>query len=97
MRAFTETQKAKQTVLTFMHIEQKQIAIEKALSLLNENGVFALSIDKNQGDVLEFGSRRIKVYPDDPGKIAGYITNAGMIITKRYETDFAIIFISLKQ
>ena len=32
--------------LTFMHIEDKQAAINKAASLLKENGIFVLSVDK---------------------------------------------------
>ncbi len=83
--------------LTFMHIEQKQFAIKKICSLLNESGVFALSIDKNQSEFLEFGNRKIKVYPDEPERIAEDFSNANMIITDRYETDFACIFISKRK
>lgn len=34
--------------LTFMHIEDKQTAIEKTADLLTPSGRFVLSIDKNQ-------------------------------------------------
>ena len=40
--------------LTFMHIKEKQAAIEKAAHLLNEYGRFVLSIEKSQATLLEY-------------------------------------------
>ena len=50
--------------LTFMHIEDKQTAINKVASLLNKNGVFVLSVDKNQSDYIDMSTRKIKIFPD---------------------------------
>ena len=43
--------------LTFMHIKEKAFAIQKIASLLNTNGLFILSIDKNQSDFIDMGRR----------------------------------------
>ena len=52
--------------LTFMHIENKQCAVSKISSLLNRNGIFVLSVDKNQSPYIDYESRKIKVFPDNP-------------------------------
>lgn len=79
--------------LTFMHIENKQEAINKVATLLNNNGIFALSIDKNQDKVIDMGNYKINIYPDNPNDIAKYINNAKLTIKTKYETEFAHIFI----
>ena len=83
--------------LTFMHINEKQKAINKVFDLLNTNGVFALSVDKNQSTVIDIGASAISVYPDKPNEINKYITQAGLTITEQYETEFAHIFIAKKE
>lgn len=80
--------------LTFMHIRDKQAAINKVRSLLNIGGRFVLSIDKNQSDTLDYGTRKIKIYPDNKEEIVKYITQSGMNLMKVFETDFAFVFIS---
>lgn len=80
--------------LTFMHIKDKQTAINKVKSLLNIGGRFVLSIDKNQSDIIDYGTRKIKIYPDNKEDIVKYITQSGMNLIKVFETDFAFIFIA---
>ena len=80
--------------LTFMHIKEKQSAINKAFDLLNTNGVFALSIDKNQSDIIDAGISKICIYPDNPLEIENYIKSSGLTMVKQYETEFAHIFIA---
>lgn len=82
--------------LTFMHFEDKLYTIRKVASLLNNDGVFLLSFDKNQDEYINFGSRKIRIYPDSPDKIRYYLTSVGLIIDDEYETDHAYIFISRK-
>lgn len=82
--------------LTFMHIKEKQKAINKVFDLLNTNGIFALSVDKNQSPVIDIEKSVISVYPDNPDEIKKYITQAGLTITEQYETEFAHIFIAQK-
>jgi SAM-dependent methyltransferase len=82
--------------LTFMHIYDKQAAIQKAADLLNPGGRFVLSLDKNQRTVLDYGVRQITVYPDTPEKIAALLTEAGLEIESQFETKFAVIFAARK-
>lgn len=49
--------------LTFMHIEEKQKAINKVAALLKDGGRFVLSIDKNQNDTIEYGTQKLKFIP----------------------------------
>ena len=82
--------------LTFMHIEDKQAAINKAASLLKENGIFVLSVDKNQSEYIDMSTRKVKIFPDTPDMILKHITLSGLRITHQYETEFAFIFAAKK-
>ena len=82
--------------LTFMHIEEKQKAINKIETLLNDGGKFLLSTDKNQDGFIDTGTRKITVFPDTPEKIETYIANSGLTLFEQYETEFANIFITEK-
>ncbi len=82
--------------LTFMHIENKQKAIDKLSDLLNENGIFALSIDKNQDKIIDMGTYKVNIFPDNPCEIEKFINNANLKIKTKYETEFAHIFICKK-
>ena len=83
--------------LTFMHIKDKMAAINKIKSLLNSGGRFVLSIDKNQSDIIDYGTRKIRIYPDRKENIAEYINQSGMSLIKVFETEFACIFLAVKQ
>lgn len=82
--------------LTFMHIEDKQNAINKAATLLKDGGKFVLSIDKNQSEYIDTGTRKIKIYPDTKEKTVEYIKAAGLTILNQYDTEFAKIFVARK-
>ena len=82
--------------LTFMHIEEKQKAVNKIAELLNNSGRFVLSIDKNQSEFIDYGTRKIKIYPDTKEKTAEYIKTAGLNIINQYDTEFAHIFVAKK-
>lgn len=83
--------------LTFMHIKDKQAAINKVKTLLNISGRFVLSIDKSQSDTIDYGTRKIKIHPDRKEDIAEYINQSGMSLIKVFETEFADIFVAAKQ
>lgn len=83
--------------LTFMHIEKKQAAVNKAAALLNLDGRFVLSIDKNQDEYIDTGDRKLQIFPDKPGEILSFIEDAGLIIVKQYDTEFAQIFVAEKK
>lgn len=82
--------------LTFMHIEEKQKAVNKIAELLNNAGRFVLSIDKNQSEFIDTGTRKIKIYSDNADAITKYIKAAGLTILNRYDTEFATIFVVQK-
>ena len=78
--------------LTFMHIKDKQAAIHKVRRFLNGGGRFVLSVDRNPSDTIEYGTRKIKIYPDKKENILRYIHQSGMSIEKMIKTNFAYIF-----
>lgn len=82
--------------LTFMHIEDKQRVINKVATLLKYGGKFVLSIDKNQSEYIDTGTRRIKIYPDTKNKTVEYIKSARLNIINQYDTEFAHIFVARK-
>lgn len=82
--------------LTFMHVEDKQEAINKAFSLLKNDGRFVLSTDKNQNDTIDAGFTKIKIFPDNPDNIRACIEKSGMKLEEQYETEFAHIFVAIK-
>lgn len=80
--------------LTFMHIKDKQSAITRVSRILRPNGRFVLSIDKSQEENIDMENRRIKIFPDRPDDICGYIRNTGMLVQKIIETEFAYIIVA---
>ena len=82
--------------LTFMHIEDKQRAVNKIATLLNDAGRFVLSIDKNPSEFIDTGIRKVKIYPDTAKIITECIENAGLSLLKQFDTEFATIFVARK-
>ena len=79
-----------------MHFENKQQVISKVDTLLNNAGVFCLSIDKNQSDYIDMGTRKIKIYPDTLDNIKSLLDASSMTVTNIYKTDNAYIIVSKK-
>lgn len=77
--------------LTFMHIEEKQELIKKIKSLLTAGGKVVVSLDKNQSEFLDFGSYKLKVYPDTPENITKLLKEENFKNVTVYEVDFAYI------
>ena len=82
--------------LTFMHIQDKLSAIQKIAALLSNNGLFVLSIDKNQNEYIDMGDRRVKIYPENPNDIRSYLSASKLKIIDEFETDHAYITVSRK-
>ena len=83
--------------LTFMHIKEKQDAIDKVFMLLKDGGRFILSIDKNQDDCIDMGLRKIKIFPDDPVLIERNISKCRLNIVECFETELAYIHVAVKE
>lgn len=81
--------------LTFFHIRDKGKAMSKVKKLLNDNGRFVLSISKNLDKVLDYGSRKIKMYPDDLKGTLSKIEKSRMKICNVVETENAYIITSI--
>ena len=82
--------------LTMMHFENKQLVLSKVSDLLNNGGVFCLSIDKNQADHIDMGTRRLKIYPDTPEYIEKLIKETDMTHIETLQTENAYILVSTK-
>lgn len=78
--------------LTFMHIKDKQAAIRKAKTLLHDGGRFVLSIDKSQRNTIDYGTRKIRIYPDNQEDTLRYIRDSGMDLATLFETALATVF-----
>ena len=93
---FGETFDVIYSSLTMMHFKNKATVITKVDKLLNANGIFCLSIDKNQSEYIDMETRKLKVYPDTPDNIISLIIETTMSVVKVFETDYAYIIVSRK-
>lgn len=77
--------------LTSMHFEDKKRFLSKVSVLLNPDGIFCISLDKNQSEYIDMGTRKLRIYPDTPENITGLSGQCGMTVTEKHETEFAHI------
>lgn len=82
--------------LTFFHIRDKVRAIQNTWELLNENGKFVLSIEKNTEGYLEYGQYKVKLYPDELDQTVKLLKECGFIQLNTIETEFAYIVSAIK-
>ena len=82
--------------LTMMHFEDKKEVISKVDKLLNKNGIFCLSIDKDQGEYIDMQTRKIKIFPDTCENIVSLIEETDMTVSDVFETENAYIIVSNK-
>lgn len=93
---FEETFDVIYSSLTMMHFEDKKQVISKVDRLLNKEGIFCLSIDKDQSEYIDMQTRKIRVYPDTPNNIISLISESDMTVKNIFETEFAYIIVSNK-
>ena len=94
---FCETFDIIYSSLTMMHFKQKAQVIAKIDTLLNDNGIFCVSLDKNVSEYIDMGTRKIKVYPDTADGITSLVEATAMSVAKVVETEKAYIIVSKKQ
>jgi SAM-dependent methyltransferase len=82
--------------LTMMHFEDKKEVISKVDKLLNKNGTFCLSIDKDQSEYIDMQTRKIKIFPDTCENIVSLIEVTDMTVSDVFETENAYIIVSNK-
>ncbi|MBQ3151752.1 MAG: class I SAM-dependent methyltransferase [Clostridia bacterium] len=93
---FSETFDVVYSSLTFLHIREKKKAFDKIAKILNNDGLFVLSVDKNRDEFIDTGTSKIRVYPDNAGDIKRCADDAELTLIEEYETEFALIFIFIK-
>ena len=93
---FVETFDVIYSSLTMMHFKDKNHVISKVATLLNDGGIFCLSIDKNQSKYINMGTRKLKIHPDTPDNIISLINASSMNVANVFETDNAYIIVSNK-
>lgn len=93
---FSETFDVIYSSLTMMHFKNKATVITKVDKLLNDDGIFCLSIDKNQSEYIDMGNRKVRVYPDTLVNMKSLIEATAMSVAKVFETDNAYIIVSKK-
>ena len=82
--------------LTLLHIRDKRGAAERIARMLKPGGRAVLSLDKSRETVLDYGTRRLAVYPDDPPVLAKHLCDAGLTVLSEQETEFAYILTAVK-
>ena len=93
---FTERFNVIYSSLTFFHIKEKQKAINRIAELLSNGDRAVISLNKDQSTELDFGTRKIPLYPDNPEEIKKYLLNAGLKVVKTQEIEFAWIIVAEK-
>ena len=93
---FSETFDVIYSSLTMMHFKNKATVITKVDKLLNDDGIFCLSIDKNQNEYIDIGTRKVRVYPDTLDNMKSLIEATAMSVAMVFETDNAYIIVSKK-
>lgn len=83
--------------LTFLHIADKRGAAERIARLLKPGGRAVISLDKSPDNVLDYGTRKLNVYPDDPEELAVHLRGAGLTVLPVQETAFAYILTATKE
>ena len=65
--------------------------------LIDENNdPVVLSVSREQKNTIDFGTRTIQVFPDDPRGIKSQIENGGLHLLQTIEIENAYIFVSEK-
>lgn len=82
--------------LSSMHFENKAAFVRKIASVMNTGGVLVISLDKNQSEFIDMGSRRLRIYPDNAEEFAKLIAENGMKMSDRCETENAHILVARK-
>ncbi len=80
-----------------MHFEDKKTMIAKVASLLNSNGLFCVSIDKSQGEWIDMGNRKIRIYPDTLERTIMLAKQAGLKEKKTAEVENAYLIAFMKR
>ena len=86
------------SVLTFLHIEDKELALQNIYTSLKTGGHFVLSVDKRAGQWLDYGSRQIRLFPQSKKYYLRVLSELGFRIEVAQDTEsgFASIIKAVK-
>lgn len=73
------------SVLTFMHIDDKEKAFENIKELLKDNGYFILSVSGDE-EWLDYGQRKVKLYPQEVKYYISLLRKVGFKIDMAEQT-----------
>ena len=82
--------------LTMMHFKDKRAVVSRVADLLNDGGLFCLSIDKNQAPYINMGTRKLQIYPDTLDSTTSLINETAMSVDRVVETEHAYLIVSRK-
>lgn len=82
--------------LTFFHFKDKKAAINKVVKILNRTGLFVLSISIVEENILDYGPRKVLLYPDDLDETKTLLAISGLKIIRVLNTEFADIIVAQK-
>ncbi len=80
------------SVLTFMHIDDKEKAIQNMIYSLKPEGILVLSISIDNENYIDYGSRIVKIYPTDVESYKIYLERNGCEIISELENYDNIIW-----
>ena len=83
--------------LVFFHFQNKKMVINKIFSILNHGGYFILSISKEKLEILDYGLRKLRLYPDDLDQTILCLKQANFIIQPVKESELAYIIVAKKE
>lgn len=82
---------------TFMHFKDKLAPIIKIAELLKPEGKVVISIEKNQSKEIDFGNRKVKVYPDQLSVIIMNIEKSNLHVNKVLELEKTYVIVAYKK
>jgi len=83
--------------LTTMHFPDKEAFLRRARELLCPGGRLLLSLDKSREIFLDMGTRKLRIYPDDPDTMEKIGTEMGFRLKNRFEVEFADVLLFQKE
>jgi ubiquinone/menaquinone biosynthesis C-methylase UbiE len=83
--------------LTFMHFENKLNVLKKIESLLKMDGRVVITINKELEDYIDYGTRKIKIYPISKDDFCFLIDQTNFKLLQIIEVELSNIFILEKK
>jgi len=75
------------SVLTFQHIEDKELAVKNIFASMKIGGYFILSISNKTNYWLDYGSRRVRLFPQSKEHYLKMLNDNGFVLEFEQETE----------